>query len=441
MGIQTLPQLGGLSTQFAQSFGKPLLAGIERGLKRGEELGEREIKAARAKQGLAGLSDAVKQGRDPLEVISELVTNAGLDSSQVQAILPFLLKQLGRDANLGSQQQAIPERERMAPETTGEAFGQSPPQQGVQALNQLQGTPQAAPQEFNPIVIDDTSISERARKIGPRFPFHDADKLRAEAEKQLTQEKANVDETRELFQKSFEKKLEKAGVGSFQDIPGEVQESVLQKTLGRVQRGELAPEKAAQIASTEMLDLAKVRAKAASFGGFFNRLFAGRTTPKPAEMRKSLDVAREEYKKHGALEQFKDDILIKNHGMSEEFANFITYPIKDNSQLAKKLGSEIAKKKSARKSPSELVEDISEVIGPNDSLNSISLALSQEGYNPEEIRDAFTEIKRTNPDRLNARQIRELAQPFVVRANSADHFLLNAIGNILSKKDRLESFE
>lgn len=124
MGIQTLPQLGGLSTQFAQSFGKPLLAGIERDLKRGEELGEREIKAARAKQGLAGLSDAVKQGRDPLEVISELVTNAGLDSSQVQAILPFLLKQLGRDANLGSQQQAIPERERMASETTGEAFGQ-----------------------------------------------------------------------------------------------------------------------------------------------------------------------------------------------------------------------------------------------------------------------------------------------------------------------------
>lgn len=414
---QIIPQ-----SDFGSSFGQGLGQGLS------EQI-PKEVNRYRLSEGLKNLGQQDLKGANPFDLLSKLSSIPGMSPEMMQYALPLLQQQMTR--------QAAAEH--------GKSFGMasvSKNNDGVSNKNipvSDKGAVNQQPQSFKRggsnylVPLNPEQINQKIAQYtkDPRFSYKSPDEIRkfveAEDAQRLANEKAFEDRIN-FAEKRFNQKLAEKGAESLGKYTSIFRDNVSR----RIENGE-SPEIAAEEESSKALKLNEARTR---FDVLSNQMISLR----PEKVKQGLKSLRNEYKKAGALEAFRDD-LISKEGLSPEAANIFAYPIEEN----EKLSSEINKLKLNIKPKSprigfvsngdreaqsiQAAKAIEPFITKDDSIFSIVKALGDKGFDDEVVLRTL----QNDADQIgiNSRQEGEFSSLKNWFPSLADFFLFSMTGEKL----------
>lgn len=241
--------------------------------------------------------------------------------------------------------------------------------------------------------------------------------------------------TEELFRNELEQRLQKKGEKTFEDVPGELQLSLIKKAQNDVATGKMTPKQASEFYSQSALDLVKsfnIAKKNA------NPDILDMVNPKKKlERMKSLQVTADQFEKLGAGDYYYNFLTNKGKdeqgnnlgmGLSPGMAAMIQYPI---SQSVEKIISEAKFPTfgydNIQKETNRIADEVLNNMTPNDSILSIARQLKDRQPSFDET--AFFDYIRANPNKwnFNPRLTREVQTGVSdVLPNWGDIFLIPA---------------
>ncbi len=388
----------------------------------GEGIGEGSLK----QYGANRISDALKpeEGKpfNPLDTTQRLI-RAQASPQEISQYLPLIQQEQAR-------KEAFPQAE---PVNGNFAPGINPIAQEA-----TQVSPISAGKAFQPLQGTTQALETRARELMTNQPSLYRDPLKAmeKAQTEYQNQQDILTKTSTEFDNVVKKRLQKYGTDIDQAIIGDMQQDYLRQAQALAASGKISPEKAVDKISKDLLDFAKARTnlKAVKLS---SQLASNAKTTGQA----NLNSIRKAYQDADQLELFEND-LVNEQGLTTPVASYLAFPIKENKEInnfaqstrikphllplggspvmglkEKNYNSYSNRNKGTKRSEQEIGEFVAKNLGDNDSLNSIAMAFSAKGYDPQLILDA---IEKSPKVRLNKRQEQDLQKRTSFRPSLKD---------------------
>lgn len=382
--VQILPEEGNVFGRLGKGLGQ----GISQQL-------PKEIERGRLASGLSGL--AQQTGNPVFNQIAQLQSIPGISENPqlMQSLLPYLQGQ-------GGLQEA---RKGPPPGTAA-----SQPSSGSGLGGGMPGTAEESPR----LAGTTEGLQQRALELNRLYPvrFPNIEAATAQAEKEFGRQEDLLAKTGSEYDTMLEKYLQKQGGRTFADVFGTQQDAFKKQAEEAVLSGKMTDKQAARHFGQQALNFAETRQRLKNIGVFSEGSRAGKT--------ESFGQIRDEYKKLGRLKEFRDD-LRTFQGLSKGASSYLAYPsenvgigkaIKEATSAGSKIKGIFADQK--------IAEKVAKNITPQDSLQSISFRMKENGLNPQKFMSDMNRLYNEGKVQLTEQQAKELQDPIDERGNLND---------------------
>lgn len=432
MGIQVIPQQGNIFGRIGKGIGEGLSKQIPQ-----------EVDRYRLSQGLNQLGQ--QKNQTPFQQASQALQIPGITPEMVNTLIPLLQQQNAQQDFLRNQSQQ---------QQTGVQNQAQAAPQPTQNIAQPRG---AEKQELKTILTPESSallqetveppsndaINELAQNYLVTQPNRfrgDIDKARAQAESDLNrpftkklaeqQTALNQQGLKDKFDNDFDKYLssviQKEGMGKFSDIPGDMIQQSLAQAENDFASKKLSKEEAIRKYGNDLLDFAKSKQNLKTMGAkdWWDTSYK--------ENLRALDNIRDQFKKHGRIEELQNLMESQLH-LSPLNAAYLARPIKDNKQLNNWVAKQPKYKGSYHGGivapiDDKIIQDAVSNMNKEDSVLALSKAMQPKGYEPKEFLGAINEAYKKGLISLSDSQRRELEKPLPVFPSLDDAFYFSMLG-------------
>lgn len=429
----------------ANIFGR-LGSNIGRGLS--EQL-PKEIERYRLSEGLKQFENEA-EGLSPLQQYSRLAAIPGITPQMLQT-LPEILKY--QNQRIGRADQAKNFDSGMGQESIQSGGNASVGQQRLEAVGNKPNnnsssvtTRSALDATLKPYIpmSQQQKIAQavqRQKKYPQAFPkFEDAladvnseDQQNQIINQSLQGQRRNEQEVQSTLQNSIQehvnRNLQKQGSGTYADIPGEIQERLLNKGIDLLTNpnSKLTEKQVAQIIGKEALDIAK------DFSELSQIKSESWLTQSPSSNKSRIRKLSDKFKSRDESEIFTNKLI--GQGLTPPYANYLAYPISNNKKINNEIRNLPSRKRSiSYKDPEKnkieterIADKLFNDIQSEDSLFTIALELQEKSYDPQAFMNRIDKLNASK-DRLNKRQARELEKNKTFKPSLSDLYLFGISG-------------
>jgi hypothetical protein len=362
-----------------------------------------EIKNQRLASGLENIG----KEKNPIAQMQQLY-RSGASAQDVAQLLPQIQSATQKEAYL-ARQQGAPQQRAQAPNmaetakaTPGKAATAEASKGGFATPSQIKQYKESLLQE--PSYQD---ISSMARDILESGITQDPNVAEAMAEKQIKQDlsaqRNKVTQFENDLNKRLDFNLQKGGLGNFQDVPGEIQQKLLDQGSYLIGKG-LSPEAVSQQMDQIATELGKIATQTNTTGSIPNWF-----SPSTEKIRQLKDQ-KKKYEEFGFGEQF-DDIASSALGITPMQAAAVLDPLK-NAEIEKAIKPHTSK---LRFEPQKLKEkDLDAIINdikPEDNLLSVAEKLRSGMIDVNQFFERLSQLEDEGKKALTEQQKRQRNKP------------------------------